>query len=503
MVAVPAMSLLVAAGLIASDAQQTASRSEATAHLAELTMRAAAVDSALGAESVAAASSFDGYRTAQAAAETDLRLHALRRYVAAQGQTNRPVDQAIAVIDETLRFRDDVDTGIISPLQIADRYGAARRILRSAISTEARVNSPDQQMVDVSAMLALVNASSAQVDERLSVWLAIRYDTWAPGQLAVAISAIERQRTHLTDAGTLIDGFDVKPPAALVDVRSSVVQSSDAPPVGIEEWNRLSDRWSDQLDAAIDRHVSQVVGDARTSAAEARRSFGLTVLIAIVLLVLAVGMAVRIARLRHRELLDLEHRASHDALTGLPNREFLLRHLQDVCARADAMAPPGILFLDLDGFKPINDVLGHERGDQVLCEVGQRLQQAIGSTPAVVGRLGGDEFVVVVEAIRTERSVFRIASSCRSAVRSIETPKDLALDVSVGVAVHRPGMTHDELLCAADDAMYAAKGTTSRLRVASLDGSKLLDDQREDREASFPVVQSAFPDADQKVVRPS
>lgn len=157
----------------------------------------------------------------------------------------------------------------------------------------------------------------------------------------------------------------------------------------------------------------------------------------------------------------LWHLANHDALTGLPNRPAVLDRIESALARArrepHAVA---LLYGDLDGFKPINDQHGHEAGDEVLRAVAGRLQALVRDTDTV-GRLGGDEFVVLCETFDDDDVVRSIASRIEA---SIATPISLRSDgdpvavaITIGVAVARPGESSDELLARADQAMYAAK----------------------------------------------
>ena len=150
------------------------------------------------------------------------------------------------------------------------------------------------------------------------------------------------------------------------------------------------------------------------------------------------------------------HAADHDALTGLANRkrfyEVLDRHL------ADGAGGVGVAYLDLDAFKPINDVLGHGAGDQVLVEVGRRIAGAVPSA-ALAARLGGDEFAVVCTGTDAEA----LAALARSVVVALDHPIDLGgpspvrIGASGGVAVAGDGVTADVLVEAADAALYEAK----------------------------------------------
>ena len=161
-------------------------------------------------------------------------------------------------------------------------------------------------------------------------------------------------------------------------------------------------------------------------------------------------------------LRSIEHRALHDPLTDLGNRFLFRDHLERGLALAtEGTRPVAILFLDLDGFKPINDSLGHAAGDRVLCEVARRLDAAVGDS-GLSARLGGDEFGVLIDGGAAEASVVaaRIAAalSAPHAVAGVE----VFASASVGIAVSLAGVeTADELLRNADLAMYSAKARQS------------------------------------------
>jgi len=147
----------------------------------------------------------------------------------------------------------------------------------------------------------------------------------------------------------------------------------------------------------------------------------------------------------------LAHRATHDQLTGLVNRQELHTRLDAALRNRTGGLGPVVHFLDLDGFKPINDAYGHATGDRVLVEVARRLVQAAkpGDT---VARLGGDEFVVLSDE-SAESEATRLAEA-------VAAPMDgVRVGVSVGTAYAGllPAPTGDDLLAAADLAMYAVK----------------------------------------------
>ncbi len=186
---------------------------------------------------------------------------------------------------------------------------------------------------------------------------------------------------------------------------------------------------------------------------------------------------IRIRRLvqeRHEAERELEHQATHDALTGLANRVALLARLQAAHARVRDGDSPGLclLFCDLNGFKAVNDTFGHGAGDELLVAVAHRLTASVRATD-VVARFGGDEFVVLCEgaapAVVTGEVYPRIAAALREPVRLTGAGASAAVAVSVGLATCGPDDSIDvaDLLRMADGAMYAAKRTSRGLRAGS------------------------------------
>ncbi|WP_082091991.1 putative bifunctional diguanylate cyclase/phosphodiesterase [Demequina pelophila] len=163
----------------------------------------------------------------------------------------------------------------------------------------------------------------------------------------------------------------------------------------------------------------------------------------------------------HSELLN--HRAMHDPLTGLANRTLLHEVLQKMLDQPDADGRVGVIAIDLDGFKALNDRFGHATGDTALVHVAGVLRAAAGGR-GTVARLGGDEFVVAVQGPDTSKALFDIAASFHEGLRRPLTIKrhQIQLAGSVGIALAdedtRPG-GGPALLGAADAAMYRAKAT--------------------------------------------
>lgn len=157
---------------------------------------------------------------------------------------------------------------------------------------------------------------------------------------------------------------------------------------------------------------------------------------------------------------QLHYLGTHDALTNLPNRQQLsLRIAQAIAECSRRESPFAVLFIDLDGFKSINDSLGHSVGDDLLKACAERLRQDVPPT-AMVARLGGDEFVIVVEHVVEPSSAEALANGV---LRRLSEEIDvnglpLRVSASVGVAFYpRDGSNAGELLHSADAAMYVAK----------------------------------------------
>jgi diguanylate cyclase (GGDEF)-like protein/PAS domain S-box-containing protein len=157
----------------------------------------------------------------------------------------------------------------------------------------------------------------------------------------------------------------------------------------------------------------------------------------------------------------LTHLANMDVLSGLPNRGRVRQLLGEALRNATAgNCPCAILFLDLDGFKPVNDTFGHPKGDAVLRAVAKRLVDEVASD-GTVGRMGGDEFAIVVADAQSRAKVEKMADRI---IKSIREPymidqTEIRIGVSVGAAFGPiDGATVDDLILKADLALYEAKG---------------------------------------------
>ena len=158
--------------------------------------------------------------------------------------------------------------------------------------------------------------------------------------------------------------------------------------------------------------------------------------------------------------LRLLYLADHDVLTSLPNRRlFLYRLCQGISGARDSARSLAVLFIDLDRFKQINDVLGHDAGNQVLCEAAKRIRGSVRDEDTV-SRLGGDEFTVLLEGVEAESRVSAVADRIRSELNRpfALAEREVYVSASIGIAAFpRDGESAEELLKRSDVAMYQAK----------------------------------------------
>jgi diguanylate cyclase (GGDEF)-like protein len=172
-----------------------------------------------------------------------------------------------------------------------------------------------------------------------------------------------------------------------------------------------------------------------------------------------VGDQAATALQKARLLETVRHQATHDALTGLPNRVLFVQRLERALATTPADRHLAVLFCDLDGFKAVNDTYGHAAGDELLRQVAARLGATVrpGDT---VGRLSGDEFAVLLPALAGPHAASALAARVAAC---FETPfrlegQEVEVGSSVGIALHAgTGGGVEELLRRADVAMYRNK----------------------------------------------
>lgn len=193
-----------------------------------------------------------------------------------------------------------------------------------------------------------------------------------------------------------------------------------------------------------------------------------TALLAALILVLASGRSRALAMVSDKTD-ELRHQALHDALTALPNRTLIVDRLEQMLARSRRQGTSrAALFVDLDGFKDVNDTLGHDAGDQLLRAAAERLGHALRDVDTI-GRLGGDEFVVLIDGgapgSGPDLVAERILGEMRRPFTVAGAPAPIQLTASIGMAVDH-GDTPADVLRDADMALYAAKaGGRDRVEV--------------------------------------
>lgn len=202
---------------------------------------------------------------------------------------------------------------------------------------------------------------------------------------------------------------------------------------------------------------------------------------ALLMTIALAGLAGAAATFLVTQLLSAQRAALRDALTGLPNRALLEDRISQALARSRRTGESfALLVVDLDGFKGVNDIRGHEAGNAVLKTISRRLESALRETDTVA-RVGGDEFVVLSLATGTDDEAATLAVRLRNALRRSYRVDGalIELDASIGWAIFpQDGLTPVDLLARADGQMYATKRDTSEESVIhrpALDGGVVRD----------------------------
>lgn len=295
---------------------------------------------------------------------------------------------------------------------------------------------------------------SHEQDPRLLDWL--RRTTWRGGSLGLWQQCADRIDSQLLDIVSVLDQSDSGSSPSL----SRGIPVSAFPPVEVRAMVepgtadmvtvlpiRIDDR---------DWGMLAIVGPPECWELTGREMSNQTA----ALLTVALNHQALLRTLREQEA-RLRYSSLHDALTGLPNRvlfsDRLARAVQ--AAQVDLAHRYAVLFIDLDGFKQVNDTLGHPTGDRLLIHVAQRLQANL-RTDDVIARFGGDEFAVLIDS-HTDVGV--VTAMAANLIAILERPFDIdgaqiCISASIGIAHGHDGYQHaDEVLRDADTAMYSAK----------------------------------------------
>lgn len=522
------LAVTVALAIVVVDSQNDRyNDARLSAELAELASDVSALDQALSEEALAGSEvvgdpdRWDEFVSTYAA-ETDLRLQAVKAHV----DLGATCSEALRATAEVMSYREDLRDGLVTPLQVSNRYAVPRAMLLNGL-VASDVN------VSTARLIALIEARSAHLDERFASQLAIRYQSWAPGQYAAVNGAIAVQTDRLLAAYGITGEDQIEVDPGLSDFRSQVRLSTAIPATSQQEYVRASDLWLATINVAIAQEARATQSELQSAAAAAQRARTLTVLSAslgtlvavFVAGVMSYRMVSRMERLatfagqmtnggrrlvpvaadvggsdelselafafdemvgavRQRDR-QLAAQAQTDELTTLLNRRAILQHWRRLVERSRGTAYA--FSIDLDGFKPINDRYGHHTGDAVLVEAAARMREAIGDRRAVVGRIGGDEFLAILHTRHVDDEIVEQLGS--DLLAALEVPfavegREVALTASVGVAVSRQDVPAMATLREADYALYRVKAEGgSAVRVSNDELREAMERSEADRTA--------------------
>ncbi|MEZ5246107.1 MAG: EAL domain-containing protein [Acidimicrobiales bacterium] len=326
-------------------------------------------------------------------------------------------------------------------------------------------------LLDLDAIAATYQSSIVATDLHLALVASAGADAIAASESAQNAAADVVDRSILELAGITVVGLLVALVVAQVVARpirrlataarrisegdGEAEPMAEKGPVEVREAIRAINQASGQLALAERQALALADGDLTHPSLAERAPGALGASLQTAVETLAVSL-----REREEFRLQMTHEATHDGLTRLPNRNASIHQLEKALARtsrSDTLV--AAFFIDLDGFKQINDVHGHLAGDVVLREAAQRLQQAARSGDHV-GRLGGDEFLVVAEPVRDAAEARAIASRLIQAVAKPTNVigSEVTIGVSIGIALRTiDTLDAEDLLRDADAAVYRAK----------------------------------------------
>ena len=312
--------------------------------------------------------------------------------------------------------------------------------------------------------------------QRESLATLVEADQWLLGQasrrdLQLARALLERRLDTVDGDGVsahdlvgdeyhaALDRLDAAwadaPPGILPQEARAAAASRVEP--AIVEFTEQSKFLTDRYQQFADQVLASTSGESRRQTQLLLLTLAVTLAAALVLLV----WVARDVRSRYRAAAVMEHRATHDSLTGLVNRHEIIERIHAAIREDRLPGSIALLFIDLDGFKQVNDTHGHKVGDHLLIEVGARLQALLASEPDhVVGRLGGDEFVILCPRVQEGSEIEALAMQ---AILEVSRPVSVdgvttAVGASVGIALMDPEVASPEdLMRNADLAMYRAK----------------------------------------------
>ncbi|HYN33788.1 MAG TPA: GGDEF domain-containing protein [Ilumatobacteraceae bacterium] len=386
-------------------------------------------------------------------------------------------EQKARVIASVLMADQAVDSAIVRGLAVVDvataetdLEGVTRSFGDSADACIATAGVARCTGPDLGASSVFGDAVAASVE---SGGPAVAVDNATDSLLVVSYGDVTTALILPTDS---LLGPSASSAAERSEATIDVALSSDITEVNGEDLNRVGPSTvDDRLIVADTFALPGDGGSVRVTASIADDAGLVGDGLALYLLLLGFG-TVLLALAGWTFLLDrrsLKRQATTDDLTGLPNRREFERQTEEALLAADRFKTGVCLMLiDLNGFKAINDTLGHQFGDLVLRAATRRLLEAVRDTD-VVGRWGGDEFVVLLPGVQDASAVRSSAERIGALLGGTPIADDVTVTAAIGAALYpRHGTTLDDLIRAADDAMYGAKTTGVTHRLADTKGTE-------------------------------
>lgn len=265
---VPATALLVLASIVVAERHTSYRDANRATDVAILAGVVANLDEALGDESMSSAQFFLGLdqasdRTTDVGsdrAQVDLLIAELEEAIIRDSDFNRGLFSAVQVIKETLSYRADVDSGRITPLQIADRYAHIRGELIDSLGRRAAATTTKDGTLALNGLVELIESRSVHVDERLAVQLGILYEQWAVGQHSAVIRAIAIQDEKVgTRSQLALQTVELRVPGRLQAMREELAVTDGVPDLEQQEWLDASNEWLAVLDRSVEGHYSQLL----------------------------------------------------------------------------------------------------------------------------------------------------------------------------------------------------------------------------------------------------
>ena len=315
------------------------------------------------------------------------------------------------------------------------------------LATQIRIVFSDQLKEEYAGLVLEAVARAESASDQLRIWQQL--PAASPGKASGYEHARAELARRIASLAALANASPSTSPHGPVPVLSAEASFDDMQTALRDS----SAYWRAQRDA--------MSADVRIRTAHVARMLIVLAALLFCMLITALGLYAK----RHRQLAgqshEFQHAALHDPMTGLPNRRKFFATLEEAATKPAtrvAMRKIAVLYIDLDGFKQVNDSLGHRAGDEFLVAVSTRFRESV-RTVDVVARIGGDEFVVLVRTFSTEAELAEIARRLIACV--IHTDEQMGIGLvraSIGIASFPdPVDDYRRLVAAADDAMYQVK----------------------------------------------